>query len=285
MRIGAYFVVPLYEGEILRDGGVTFGAIPKNQWTKLATPDVQNLIPMGLCSFLIQGNGVNILVDTGVGDKLGHEAETKDGIRRRNTLEELLAQVDITFNDIDVVILTHLHFAAAGGLTKVNEEGALEPAFPKARIVIQKDEWEQGIHTNLRTRRLYNKENYEALLWHQQLEMIEGDVQLFPGLWARLTGGHTEHHQIVQIDSEDEGAVFFGDLVPSTNHIPLNVISSLDSFPMTTMDKKAEWLNVCIKNHWVAFLSHDATAAAAQVSGSLRGPEELTIDTLMEHPA
>ncbi len=284
MRIGAYFVVPLFEGQILRDGGVTFGAIPKAQWTTLATPNEQNLITMGLCSFLVQGHGVNILVDTGIGSKLSSDFESKEGILRRAHLEELLAQVDISFADIDVVVVTHLHFASAGGLTRMNEEGALEPSFPKARIVVQKDEWEHGIHTNLRTRRLYNKENYEALLWHQQLELIEGDVQLFPGFWVRLTGGHTEHHQIVQIESEDEGAIFFGDLIPSVNHLPLNVISSLDSFPMTTMDKKAEWLNVCIKNHWVAFFSHDEAVAGAQITGSIRGPEGLTIDTLLNHP-
>ncbi len=284
MRIGAYFVVPLYEGEILRDGGVTFGAIPKSQWTNLAKADNQNCIPMGLCSFLIQGNGANILVDAGVGSKLDTAAEKKDGIRRRHTMDDLLAAVDLTCDDIDVVIVTHLHFSAAGGLTRVNADGALEPAFPKARIVVQNGEWEHGIHTNLRTRHLYNKENYEALLWHQKLEMIEGDVQLFPGLWARLTGGHTEHHQIIQIESEEEGAVFFGDLIPSVNHLPLNVISSLDSFPMTTMDKKSELLNVCIQNRWVSFFSHDEQVAAAQISGSIRGKEGLTIDSLLEHP-
>ena len=283
MRIGAYFVVPLYEGQILRDGGVTFGAIPKNKWNELAPADERNRVSMGLCSFLIQGNGANILVDAGIGDKLSPEEQDREGIQRRTNIDALLKNVSLTREDIDVVVMTHLHFAAAGGLTRVNEEGALEPSFPRARVVVQNGEWEHGIHTNLRTRGLYNKENYEALLWHQQLELINGDVQLFPGLWVRHTGGHTEHHQVVQIESEGEGAVFFGDLIPSVNHVPLNVISSLDSFPVTTMEKKAELLNILIDNHWVAFFAHDDKIAAATITGTLRGKEGLTVDALLQH--
>ncbi|MCB9831245.1 MAG: MBL fold metallo-hydrolase [Planctomycetes bacterium] len=285
MKIGKYFVVPLYEGRILRDGGVSFGCIPRVQWSRLAAPDENNLIPFSLGLFLVQGHGKNMLIDCGLGDKLSDEVEVQEGISRAARIDGLLETVGLDRSAIDIVVMTHLHFASAGGLTRIGEEGALEPTFPRARVVIQQGEWENGIHANLRTRGLYNKENYEALLWHQQLELIDGDLQLLPGLWVHMTGGHTEHHQIVVIDSENEGGIFFGDLVPSLWHLPLNVVSALDLMPLVTMEKKAEWLARAAHNQWVCFFSHDAQVAAAMLSGSVRAPGGLGSEVLLQHPA
>ncbi len=284
MKIGNYFVLPLYEGLILRDGGVSFGCIPKSQWSLLATPDEQNRLPFGLTFFLVQGQGKNVLIDCGLGDKLDAETEMREGVTRAARIDDLLESAGLDRESIDIVVMTHLHFAAAGGLTRMGTDGALEPTFPRARIVIQSGEWENGIHANLRTRGLYNKENYEALLWHQKLELIEGDLQLLPGLWVHLTGGHTEDHQIVVIESENEGAIFFGDLVPSLLHLPLNVISSLDLMPLVSMEKKAEWLARAVHNQWVAFFSHDDEVAAALLRGSVRAPGGLAAEALIRHP-
>ena len=270
MKIGDYFVVPFIEGTIIRDGGVSFGALPLSEWSRLMTPDDENGVQFGLRFFLVQGHGRNVLIDAGIGDKWGDIELRRERSDRTANLDALLNGVGLSPEDIDIVVATHLHFASAGGLTRLNDEGVLEPTFPKARVVIQNGEWERAIHTNLRTRGLYTKEDYEPLLWHQRTELIEGDYQLLPGLHVRVTGGHTKFHQIVVIDSEGEGAVFWGDLIPSTFHLPLNAISALDLYPLRTMEQKAEWLHRAIDGGWVSFFSRDPEVAAAQVNGNLK---------------
>ena len=283
MKIGSYFVLPLHEGSLLRDGGVTFGVMPKTEWSKSISADESNRVRLGLTYFLVQGRGHNVLIDVGVGDKNTPEQEEAKGICREAGADRLLAAYELEREDIDTIILTHLHFGAAGGLTRLNDEGALEPAYPNARIVIQNGEWERAIHTNLRTKSLYNKEDYEPLLWHGNLDLVDGDAEVLPDITVHVTGGHTKAHQIAVIQSEGEGGVFWGDLIPSVYHLPLNAISALDLYPLVSMEKRAEWLDIAIKRDWVSFFGRDPDVAAAQLRGDVRSPEGVEFDALLSH--
>lgn len=284
MKIGAYFVVPLYQGAMARDGGIAFGTIPKSEWAKFAAPDRANNILLGISFFLVQGHGMNILVDAGVGDKRSGESLKEFGVDVRKTTEELLVEVGLTRSDIHIVVLTHLHSASAGGLTRMSEDGAVEPTFPEARVVVQNGEWERAIHTNLRTKRLYSKEDYEVLLWNQKLDLIEGVAEVAPGLYARETGGHTKSHQIVAIESQGEGAIFWGDLIPTLSHLRLDAISALDLYPLSTMEQKAELMDKAVGQRWVSFFSRDPAVAAATLTGDARSARGIHAETLIRHP-
>lgn len=281
MKIGAYFVTPLFEGTILRDGGVAFGVIPRAEWSVIMPPDAQNQVRFSLTYFLVQGHGKNILIDSGIGEKLSAVEERGLGVTRMARTDDILGHHGLKREDIDFVVMTHLHFGSAGGLTLMSREGGLVPAFPKARIIVQEGEWERAVHANIRTRPLYRKEDFEPLLWHQCLELLDSDEQLMPGLWVRVTGGHTKFHQIVVIESEGEGAVFWGDLIPSVHHLNLNAISAQDLYPLRSVEMKAEWLTRAIQHHWVSFFSRDPKVAAAQLSGSVRGEDGVTFDALL----
>ncbi len=275
--------MPLHEGTIVFDGGVSFGAVPRAAWSKIMPPDANNCVLFGVTFFLVQGHGNNVLIDTGMGTKRSSRQEQEAGFGRVSTADELLANAGVSRESIDIVVMTHLHYASAGNLTYINREGVLEPTFPKARVVIQKDEWEQGIHTNIRTRGLYEKEDFEPLLWHQQVELVQGDTQLLPGFWCRVTGGHTKAHQIAVIESGGEGAVFWGDLIPSTHHLHLNAISAHDLMPLDSMEKKAEWLTRAIDRSWVNFFFRDSAVAAAQISGDGMRLSSLECEILLSH--
>lgn len=284
MKIGDWFVVPLFEGMMAIDGGAAFGVIPWTDWSEWMAPDAQNRVDLSLCFFLVQGRGHNLLIDTGFGDKRSPEEMETLGVRKRATTGELLASVGLNADDIDTIILTHLHAAHAGGLTRLNAEGAVEPAFPNARIVVQNGEWERSIHTNIRTRSLYHKEDFEPLLWHRQLDFVDGDEEIFPGIHLRTTGGHTKSHEIVVVESEGEGAIFFGDLLPTVHHLRLNAISAYDLYPLVTMEKKAEWLDIALRRSWMVFFGSDPSIAAAQLSGSVRAAEGVAFEPLLMHP-
>lgn len=282
MKIGDYVILPCNEGTLHFDGGISFGAIPRTVWSRIMEPDEDNRVAFGNCFFLVQGQGRNVLVDTGIGTKLSEEQLRARRYERDATADELLESAGLVREDIHHIVLTHLHYASAGNLTFIDDDGVLQPTFPNAVVLVQQGEWEKGIHSNIRTRALYHKEDFEPLLWHQKLELVDGDREVLPGLWLRKTGGHTEDHQIVVIESGDEGAIFWGDLIPSTHHLYLNAISAHDLEPMLTMERKAEWLEKAIRGGWVHFFSRDPEIAAGLVKGDVR-KRELTLEPLLTH--
>ncbi|HGY91885.1 MAG TPA: MBL fold metallo-hydrolase, partial [Planctomycetes bacterium] len=89
MKIGDWFVVPLFEGMMAIDGGAAFGVIPWTDWSEWMAPDAQNRVDLSLCFFLVQGRGHNLLIDTGFGDKRSPEEMETLGVRKRATTGEL----------------------------------------------------------------------------------------------------------------------------------------------------------------------------------------------------
>lgn len=283
LKIGDYFVTPLVEGTVKRDGGVAFGLLPRSIWSGFAESDSENMVTFSLTSFLLQGLGKNILIDTGVGTKLGPEGEALLEIHRTDLIDAMLEDVDLKAADIDMVILTHLHTTAAGGLTRLDDDRVLVPAYPNARVVVQEGEWERAVHANLRTRQFINKEDFEPLLWHQVLDLVEGDTEILPGLHLEVTGGHTKMHQVVRLESQGEGAIFWGGLVPSVHYFDLNTIAADDLYPLRSMERKAELLDSAIEAGWVHFLAHDPEFSAVLVFGDLRGGEGVSFEALLTH--
>lgn len=283
MKIGDYFVTPLCEGQILRDGGVAFGLLPRSVWSEFAKTDDNNMVTFSLTCFLVQGHGKNILIDAGVGTKLGPDGEGLLQIRRTDLMDALLQDAGVSRADIDHIILSHLHTAAAGGLTELDESRVLVPGFPNATVTVQNGEWERAVHANLRTKQFINKEDFEPLLWHQVLNLVDGDTELLPGLHLEVTGGHTKMHQIVRINSCGESAIFWGGLVPSVHYLDLNTIAADDLYPLRSMERKAEILNDAIEAESIHFLSHDPSFSAIQIFGDLRGGEAISFEALLTH--
>ena len=116
------------DGIIKFDGGSMFGQVPKTEWEERVNTDRKNRITLGLNCLLLQKAGRNILIDTGIGSK-----ETYGLVPSR--LVKGLKNVGITPKDIDMVILTHLHFDHCGGCTRLDRTGNLTPAFPKCHLL------------------------------------------------------------------------------------------------------------------------------------------------------
>ncbi|MFQ6030540.1 MAG: MBL fold metallo-hydrolase, partial [Dehalococcoidia bacterium] len=172
----------------------------------------------------------------------------------------------LTPEDIDLVVLTHLHFDHAGGCTRYTPQKRLEPVFPKAIHLVQRADWQEATLTNERTRPAYLPEDFLPLESARQLELLEGDTELLPGLWVRRTGGHTAGHQIAYLESDGEKAVCLGDIVPIPQHLPVNYLSAYDIYPLETLDAKRHWLGKAQQENWLVIFGHSVVQKAGHLT-------------------
>src|SRR5262245_120533 len=121
MQLGNLTLTTLSGGKFRLDGGTMFGVVPKLLWSKAAPVDENNRIPLGTNCVLIQDGQRNILIETGYGSKLSPREREIFSSEPGNPLLESLAAPSLTADDVDVVILSHLHFDHAGGATRLDE--------------------------------------------------------------------------------------------------------------------------------------------------------------------
>ena len=280
MRVGSAELTIVSDGVFRMDGGALFGVVPKTIWSRLRTPDRRNRIELGLNCLLIRAGDKTVLMDTGVGTK--HSRRTKTIYRMRaGMLVDNLARQGVQPDDIDLVILSHLHFDHVGGCTRYRR-GSQEavPVFPKATHLVQRADWQEATETNERTAPAYNPADFIPLEQAGQLELLDGDTELAPGLWVRRTGGHTAGHQFTYLESDGEKAACFGDIVPTPDHLPLNYVTSFDLYPQQSVEAKQRWLEPAEAENWLLVFGHATTPAAGRLTRNERGrlaliPEEV----------
>jgi len=245
----------LSDGIIKYDGGTMFGQVPKVQWEPLVPTDRKNRITLGLNCLLLQIGGKVVLVDSGTGTKeLNGEKETYGLVPSK--LLKGLRNLGLSPKDVDAVILTHLHFDHSGGCTRLDRIGNIVPTFPKARYFVQSQALSDATSPNERCNKMHREEDFSPIEEKGQLEIIDGDAELFPGLWVKLTNGHARGHQVVLFNHGGERIAYLGDLVPTHHHLNLGAISAFDAFPEETLEMKREFLNFAQKAGWLLIFSH-----------------------------
>ena len=179
------------------------GVMPKILWQKLIKADGNNRIELALNLLLIRSENKNILIDTGLGNKITPKIQ-KIYSPSKFILLESLAKLGLTRNDIDFVVLTHLHFDHAGGVTSIINNN-IELTFPNAIHIIQKKEWKIAKNPDELNKASYNfEEDLKLLEDIGNYKLIDGDFQLTKDVTLELTGGHSEGTQVVRIESENE---------------------------------------------------------------------------------
>jgi glyoxylase-like metal-dependent hydrolase (beta-lactamase superfamily II) len=263
ITLGDLELVSLSDGWFALDGGAMFGVVPKPLWERVAPGDARNRIRLGLRPLLVRGERL-MLIDAGVGDKMDAKAADIYGFDRERHLEHTLAQAGVAAHDIDVVLASHLHFDHAGGFT-ARTGGRVHPRFTRARYVVRRGEWDDATHPHERNQASYLPENFEPLAASGQLDLVDHDAGIMPGVHVRRTGGHTMHHQIVMIESAGRTAVFAADLFPTTAHIRLPWIMAYDLYPMDTLDFKRAFLREAVERQYLIFFEHDPEIAAGYI--------------------
>jgi glyoxylase-like metal-dependent hydrolase (beta-lactamase superfamily II) len=256
MRLGEFQLQIIPGGCFSLDGGTVFGVVPKAIWGQQMPADEQNRIRLGTNCLLIQAGEHNILVDCGLGDKFGPKQRSIYRLEQATGFMDSLKYF-IRPDEITYLILTHLHFDHAGGISRYNSQGELEPCFPKAQVVVQKREWEAACSPNERNRGSYLPENIQPLAKTGRLQLVEGDYTLLPGIELLLTGGHSAGHQMVKITSQGKNAIFMGDIVPTSRHLRLPSITAYDIQPEETLRVKKRLLAQAAEQEWLLIFEHD----------------------------
>ncbi len=271
MKLGNIDIFPVTDGRFRLDGGAMFGVVPKILWERCCPADEQNRVHLALTCLLIRAHGKNILVDTGLGDKVDEKFQKMFAVDRHPPLSESLKKVGLAVDDIHMVINTHLHFDHAGGNTTFEGGNGLAPTFPKATYYIQRGEFQEAVEANERTRASYRKENFTPIGEVKRWEFLEGDTELLPGISAVVTRGHTRHHQSVKIESEGQVALFLGDLIPTVSHLPLPYIMGYDLYPLQTLETKRWVLDRAFEEHWLLIFEHDPKVQMGYVKKDVEG--------------
>jgi glyoxylase-like metal-dependent hydrolase (beta-lactamase superfamily II) len=262
MHFGEIEVRYLDGGHFGLDGGAMFGVVPKVLWEKKSPPDEKNRIHMRANSLLVRAHSKTILVETGNGTKWDAKQRAIYNVQDGNPLLDSLERAGVQADQIDLVINTHLHFDHCGGNTRVMNDRVL-PTFRRARYVVQRSELEHAMNPTERDRASYASENFAPISKLGLWDLVEGDVEILPGISVARIPGHNAGIQAVLITGGGKTLAFVADLLPTRHHIPLPWIMAYDLYPLQSLETKRLWIPPMVSQQWIVVFGHDPDVAAA----------------------
>ncbi len=257
LNLGDYQVHCLVENRMYLDAGSVYGIIPKSIWSKFQQADADNLLPFDINLFVVRGHGKTIIFDAGLGDYLEDRQKKLYSITQPSRLGSGLRTLDLTPDDVDIVILTHLHWDHAGGAVRL-VDGKSAMVFKNALHYVHRDEWEDGSHPDERTAGVYFPDRLRVIEDAGRLRLIDRDVEeILPGLVVRKIGGHTRGQLGVEIESQGQKLIYYSDNFPSCYHLKVPYVSATDLFPLDTQRCKRETLPKAYAGGWLITMDHD----------------------------
>ncbi|MGA8526080.1 MAG: MBL fold metallo-hydrolase [Candidatus Sulfotelmatobacter sp.] len=263
LTLGDFELSIFSDGTYPLDGGAFFGVIPKIMWSRNVASDERNYVQAGLNSLLIRTGKKNVLVETGMGNKLSERMIKFYGQPAR--LLSNLAAAGIAPEDIDIVINTHLHFDHCGWNTVRSKDGKIVPTFPRAKYYAPEGEWQYARKPSERDAISYIPENYDPLVESGQMTLLKGGEEIAPGVSVKTFPGHTAHMQAVIVESAGRTACYTSDLIPTTAHIDLTWGMSFDLYPLQTIESKKQYYEKAIPGKWLTVFTHDPKTPWAYV--------------------
>ncbi len=266
--LGDFELTIVSDGTYFLDGGAFFGVVPKTMWSKKVTPDEQNRLDAGLNSLLVRTGKKNILIETGIGNKLSEKMVQI--YKQPAKLLDNLHTAGVAPEEIDIVINTHLHFDHCGWNT-VRHDGKIAPTFPRAKYYAPEGEWQYARHPSERDAISFISENYDPLVESGQMTLLRGSEEILPGISVKTFPGHTAHMQAVIVSSGGLTACYISDLIPTSVHINITWGMAFDLYPLETIESRKKYYAQAIPERWLTVFTHDDQAPWGYVEPGERG--------------
>jgi glyoxylase-like metal-dependent hydrolase (beta-lactamase superfamily II) len=249
-----------------------FGVVPKTLWSKAASPDEFNRIPLAFNCYVIRTGEHTVLIETGGGDKM--DARARERMKMPpdpSRLPEVIAASGIDPESIDIVINSHLHWDHCSGNTVVTPSGPV-PAFPRAQYFAPRGEWEHAHERHIRDAVSYIDANYDPLVESGRMTLVEDGYEVVRGVRMHSAPGHNRDMMVITAASRGETFCFLSDLIPTAAHWKPTWVPAFDLFPLETIKSRIAWAGKAVAGNWWAGFPHDTgtdftrvpAAAAAQ---------------------
>ena len=260
-----------------------FGNAPRAVWEKWASPDDLNRIELA-CRALLASPlaGKTVLFETGIGAFFEPRLRDRYGVQEsRHVLIESLREAGFEHEDIDVVVLSHLHFDHAGGLLAPWSEGrGPELLFPNATFLVGAEHWQRALNPHPRDRASFIPELPQLLQDSGRLEIVEGPYSRTLGQSVRFSfsDGHTPGLMLAEIVGPEQangqprgGVVFCADLIPGRSWVHVPITMGYDRNAELLIDEKRSFLEDKLARNVHLFFTHDPGCALAQVTRDDKG--------------
>jgi glyoxylase-like metal-dependent hydrolase (beta-lactamase superfamily II) len=244
----------LRAGAFRLDGGSMFGVVPKSLWSRLTQPDDANRITLQTNCLLLDDGTHRVLIETGYGNKWDDKNRAIFHLEERCILRAL-HEHDLDGPDITHVIVSHLHFDHAGGLTHLDVNGRAVSSFPNATIFTQQTEWDDALANKSTMTKTYLRSHLDPVA--EQITCVDGETDVLPGITVWPMPGHTWGQQAVRFADEHGVLCFPGDVMPTANHLGSAFNMGYDMLPYTNMQSKGDLLSVAADDGWRIVIDHE----------------------------
>lgn len=280
------------------DGGAMFGNAPRALWSRWAAPDEHGRIDLACRALLATPlAGRTVLFEAGIGAFFEPRLRERFGVvEDRHVLLESLAQAGFEPADIDVVVLSHLHFDHAGGLLAPWAEGeGPSLVFPNATYVVGRRHFERARDPHERDRASFIPALPDLLEATGRLELVDGvfSEALGDSVRFHFSDGHTPGLMLAEIvgpaDAQGRahgGVVFCADLIPGRPWVHVPITMGYDRNAELLIDEKKAFLDEMLARDVHLYFTHDPGCALARVVKSPDGRFSTAneVGSLQAHP-
>lgn len=222
---------------------------------------------VGLDPVLIDTGSTRVVLDAGLGMGLDRSEPDPDTSNIVTNLDVLGYRPE----DIDAVILSHLHYDHSAGLSYTAGKGQVVATLPNARIYVQKAEWEsalQSIDTPSVVPGLgYEPDDLYRLVADGRVVFLEEERgEIMPGITVIRTGGHTPGHQVVRIRHDGQTAYYCGDLIPSELFLDHFQTVNSDTDPLRAKKIRMLLIQQCLREKATLLFYHSVYRKAGMVA-------------------